>query len=44
MKNSEWCEKMKDNARDGEEAYHYYQLAEMWKKREKENEKVKENN
>lgn len=36
MSNSEWCEYMKDNAPDGETAYHYHQLAELWRKREEE--------
>lgn len=31
---SQWCERMRDNAKDGEEAYHYHQLAELYKKRE----------
>lgn len=29
-----WCIKMRDNAPDGETAYHYHQLAQMWKQRE----------
>lgn len=29
----EWCEKMRDNAPDGEDAYAYHQLAELWEKR-----------
>lgn len=34
LKPSEWCEKKSDEATDGESAYNYFQLAEMWKKRE----------
>ena len=26
----EWCERKRDEAKDGETAYHYHQLAEMW--------------
>lgn len=29
----EWCERKRDEARDGETAYHYHQLAEMWRSR-----------
>ncbi|MGL5564165.1 MAG: hypothetical protein ACRDC4_00345 [Plesiomonas sp.] len=29
----EWCQRMMDNAQDGDEAYTYYQLLEMWKQR-----------
>lgn len=30
----EWCARMRDTAADGETAYHYHQLYEMWKERE----------
>lgn len=29
----QWCERMQREARDGDTAYHYYQLAEMWRGR-----------
>lgn len=29
----EWCERKRDEAKDGETAYHYHQLAEMWRNR-----------
>ena len=29
----EWCERKRDEAKDGETAYHYHQLAEMWRSR-----------
>lgn len=29
-----WCERKRDEAKDGETAYHYHQMAEMWKDRE----------
>ena len=29
----EWCERKRDEANDGETAYHYHQLAEMWRNR-----------
>lgn len=28
-----WCERKRDDAKDGETAYHYHQLAEMWRSR-----------
>ena len=28
-----WCERKRDEAKDGETAYHYHQLAEMWRYR-----------
>lgn len=34
MKMSEWCKKKMEDAKDGEEAYHYHQLMEMWLQRE----------
>ena len=34
MKLSEWCKKKMEEAKDGEEAYHYHQLMEMWLQRE----------
>lgn len=34
MKMSEWCKKKMEEAKDGEEAYHYHQLMEMWLQRE----------
>ena len=33
-KPSAWCEKMEHNAKDGDEAYAYFQLKQMWKQRE----------
>ena len=30
---SAWCERKRDEAKDGETAYHYHQLAEMWRNR-----------
>lgn len=33
-KPSAWCEQMERNAKDGDEAYAYFQLKQMWKKRE----------
>lgn len=33
-KPSAWCEKMDRNAKDGDEAYAYFQLKQMWKQRE----------
>ena len=30
---SAWCERKRDEAKDGETAYHYHQLAEMWRSR-----------
>ena len=32
-KTIEWCERKRDEAKDGETAYHYHQLAEMWRSR-----------
>lgn len=29
-----WCEQMRDKAKDGDEAYHYHQLAELYRNRE----------
>lgn len=31
---SEWCKKMMDEARDGDEAMAYFELMNMWKERE----------
>ena len=33
-KPSAWCEQMELNAKDGDEAYAYFQPKQMWKKRE----------
>lgn len=33
-KPSAWCEKMERNAKDDDEAYAYFQLKQMWKRRE----------
>lgn len=33
-KPSAWCEQMERNAKDGDEAYAYFQLKQMWKRRE----------
>ncbi len=33
-KPSAWCERMERNAKDGDEAYAYFQLKQMWKQRE----------
>lgn len=33
-KPSAWCERMERNAKDGDEAYAYFQLKQMWQKRE----------
>ena len=33
-KPSAWCEQMERNAKDGDEAYAYFQLKKMWKQRE----------
>lgn len=33
-KPSVWREKMERNAKDGDEAYAYFQLKQMWKQRE----------
>ena len=30
----EWCERMEREAKDGDEAYRYFQLKEMWKIRD----------
>lgn len=30
----EWCERKRDEAPDGEVAYHYHQMAEVWKSME----------
>lgn len=32
-KTIEWCERKRDEAKDGETAYHYHQLAEIWRSR-----------
>lgn len=37
MNPSEWCKKMMDEAKDGEEAMAYFELMSMWKSREEEN-------
>ncbi|UGO52707.1 hypothetical protein OPT79_76 [Klebsiella phage vB_KpnD_Opt-79] len=34
MKPSEWCKKMMDEAKDGEEAMTYFELMNMWRERE----------
>lgn len=34
MKLSEWCKQKMESAKDGEEAYAYHQMMEMWKSRE----------
>lgn len=34
-KPSVWCEQMARNAKDGDEAYAYFQLKRMWEQREK---------
>lgn len=34
MKLSEWCKQKMEDAKDGEEAYAYHQLMEMWQRRE----------
>lgn len=31
---AEWCKRMQDNAKTGEEAMAYYELAKIWKERE----------
>lgn len=36
MKLSEWCKQKMESAKDGEEAYAYHQLMEMWQRREEE--------
>lgn len=36
MKLSEWCKQKMEEAKDGEEAYAYHQLMEMWQRREEE--------
>lgn len=33
-KPSTWCEQMERNAKDGDDAYAYFQLKQMWQKRE----------
>ncbi|CAM33116.1 hypothetical protein VIP0011 [Salmonella phage Vi II-E1] len=33
-KPSAWCEQMERNAKDGDEAYAYFQLKQMWKQQE----------
>lgn len=33
-KPSAWCEQMERNAKDGDEAYAYFQLKQIWKQRE----------
>lgn len=33
MKPSDWCQMMIDNAEDGETAYDYFVLKDMWEKR-----------
>ncbi|XBA08957.1 hypothetical protein UVIVOLLU_CDS0001 [Salmonella phage PHA46_2] len=32
-KPSAWCEQMERNAKDGDEAYTYFQLKQMWRRR-----------
>ena len=34
MKLSEWCKRKMESAKDGDEAYAYHQLMEMWLSRE----------
>lgn len=34
---SEWCERMEHEAKDGDDAYRYFQMKELWRKREDEN-------
>lgn len=34
MKMSEWCKKKMEDAKDGDEAYAYHQMMEMWISRE----------
>lgn len=34
VKPSDWCQKQIDEAADGDAAYDYYQLKELWEKRE----------
>lgn len=34
MTPSEWCKKMMDEAKDGEEAMAYFELMNMWRERE----------
>ena len=34
MKMSEWCKQKMESAKDGDEAYAYHQLMEMWLSRE----------
>lgn len=34
MKLSEWCKQKMESAKDGEEAYAYHQMMEMWLSRE----------
>lgn len=34
MKLSEWCKQKMESAKDGDEAYAYHQMMEMWKSRE----------
>lgn len=34
MKLSEWCKQKMESAKDGDEAYAYHQLMEMWLSRE----------
>ena len=31
---TQWAERMRDTAPDGDTAYHYHQLAELYRKRE----------
>lgn len=33
---AEWCRETQEKAKDGEDAYAYHQLAEMYEQREKE--------
>ena len=33
MKPSEWAQHKKDEAKDGETAYRYHQMAELWRER-----------
>ena len=36
----EWCKRMQDKAKTGEEAMAYYELMNLWKKREDKNNAV----
>lgn len=37
---AEWCKRMQDEAKTGEEAMAYYELMNLWKKREDKNNAV----